>query len=143
LNDLLMRVDGVFVGIIPALAANPATPPDMARKIRGMLSEFEENPLAAIETNSDEYAPLFAWLMGSVSLPGDQIAKFYALGNGRKYPLFASEAEATAAQAAAIEAETLAGLRARIVNASALMGERIAVDSDPFELFAECWGDAV
>jgi hypothetical protein len=97
-----MRVDGVFVGIIPALAANPATPPDMARKIRGMLSEFEENPLAAIETNSDEYAPLFAWLMGSVSLPSAEIAKFYALGGGRKYPLFATEAEATAAQAAAI-----------------------------------------
>jgi hypothetical protein len=59
------------------------------------------------------------------------------------YPLFADEAEATAAKAAAIEAETLAGLRARIVNASALMGERIAVDSDPFELFATCWEDAI
>jgi hypothetical protein len=51
--------------------------------------------------------------------------------------------EVTAAKAAAINAETLAGLRARIVNASALMGERIVVDSDPFELFAECWEDAV
>jgi hypothetical protein len=59
------------------------------------------------------------------------------------YPLFADEAEATAAKAAAILAETLAGLRARIVNAAALMGERIAVDSDPFELFAECWEDAI
>jgi hypothetical protein len=104
LNDLLMRVDGVFTGLIPTIAANPQTPPDMARKIRGMLSEFEENPLAAIETNSDEYAPLFAWLMGSVSLPSAEIAKFYALGGGRKYPEFADEAEATAAQAAAIAA---------------------------------------
>ena len=52
-------------------------------------------------------------------------------------------AEVTAAQAAAIEAETLAGLRARIVNAAALMGERVAVDSDPFELFAACWEDAI
>jgi hypothetical protein len=48
-----------------------------------------------------------------------------------------------AAKAAAINAETLDGLRARIVNAAALMGERIAVDSDPFELFAECWEDAI
>jgi hypothetical protein len=37
----------------------------------------------------------------------------------------------------------LAGLRARIVNAAALMGERIAVDADPFELFEACWEDAV
>jgi hypothetical protein len=102
LNDLLMRVDGVFAGLIPTIAADSETPVDMARKIRGLLSEFEENPSAAIETNSDEYAPLFAWLMGKVSLPGAEIAKFYALGGGRKYPLFATEAEATAAQAAAI-----------------------------------------
>jgi hypothetical protein len=52
-------------------------------------------------------------------------------------------AEATAAQAAAINAETLAGLRARIVNAAALMGERIAVDSDLVELFSQCWEDAI
>ena len=122
LNDLLMRVDGVFVGIIPTIAANPETPADMARKIRGLLSEFEENPSAAIETNSDEYAPLFAWLMGSVSLPNDEIAKFYSLGNGRKYPLFATEADATAAQAAAIlAADRLAAKEAIETRAGAAM----------------------
>jgi hypothetical protein len=82
-------------------------------------------------------------LLASTGLSDKQIAEFYLRDGGRKYPLFATKAEATAAQAAAIEAETLAGLRARIVNAAALMGERIGVDSDPFELFAACWEDAI
>jgi hypothetical protein len=141
LNDLLMRVDGVFTGLIPTIAANPATPPDMARKIRGMLSEFEENPQAAIETNEDEYAPLFAWLMGSVSLPGAEIAKFYALGGGRKYPLFADEAEATAAQAAAIAAEDEAAHRQRARVAGSRFANEFLLGGDAGAVMAAIWAE--
>jgi hypothetical protein len=79
----------------------------LAAPLMAQYSPVKKTPeviKAEIETNSDEYAPLFAWLMGSVSLPSAEIAKFYSLGNGRKYPLFATEAEAATAKAAAIEA---------------------------------------
>jgi hypothetical protein len=47
-------------------------------------------------------------LLASTGLSDEQIAEFYRRDGGRKYPLFASEAEATAAQSAAILAEETA-----------------------------------
>jgi hypothetical protein len=108
-----------------------------------MLSHLRNPKSVQVDTHLDSYAPLLGALLASTGLSDEQIAEFYRRDGGRKYPLFATKAEATAAKAAGINAETLAGLRARIVNASALMGERIAVDSDPFELFAACWEDAI
>jgi hypothetical protein len=134
---------GVAQGAIPDLIDNVALPEVMRERIEGMLSQFREDSKSPVRTDDPEYAPLLAGLMQIVTVSPEALAEFYTLGGGRKYPLFATEAEAEAAQAAAIAAETLAGLRARIVNASALMGERIAVDSDPFELFAACWEDAI
>ena len=136
-------IDGHSVGIIPDLVRSGQLPSEVTLRIEGLLSKSFRESATVIETDSDEYAELLGSLMSIVNLPGAEIAKFYALGGGRKYPLFTTEAEATAAQAAAIEVETLAGLRARIVNAAALMGERVAVDADPFELFAACWEDAI
>jgi len=40
--------------------------------------------------------------MQIVTVSPEALAEFYTLGGGRKYPLFTTEAEATAAQAAAI-----------------------------------------
>jgi hypothetical protein len=108
-----------------------------------MLSHLRNPKSVQVDTHLDSYAPLLGKLLASTGLSDEQIAEFYRRDGGRMYPLFATEVEATAAQSAAINAETLAGLRARIVNAAALMGERIAVDSDPLKLFAACWEDAV
>ena len=135
--------DGKPEGVVIDLIHNGQVPDTLVAQAKGLISKVFYEAHETIDTNSDDHRGLLLSLMGSVSIPQDQIIKFYNYASGRKYPLFATEAEATAAKAAAINAETLAGLRARIVNAAALMGERIAVDSDPFELFAECWEDAI
>jgi hypothetical protein len=141
----LARYDtnGAWEGLLVSIAQNGQTPIAFRNGLVDMLSHLRNPKSVQVDTHLDSYAPLLGALLASTGLSDEQIAEFYRRDGGRKYPLFATEAEATAAQAAAIAAETLAGLRARIVNASALMGERIAVDSDPFELFAACWEDAV
>ena len=141
----LARYDtnGAWEGLLVAIAQNGQTPIAFRNGLVDMLSHLRNPKSIQVDTHLDSYAPLLGALLASTGLSDEQIAEFYLRDGGRKYPLFADEAEATAAQAAAIEAETLAGLRARIVNAAALMGERIAVDSDPFELFAACSEDAI
>ena len=141
----LARYDtnGAWEGLLVAIAQNGQTPIAFRNGLVDMLSHLRNPKSVQVDTHLDSYAPLLGALLASTGLSDEQIAEFYRRDGGRMYPAFTSEAEATAAQAAAIEAETLAGLRARIVNAAALMGERIAVDSDPFELFAACWEDAI
>jgi hypothetical protein len=136
-------LDSSWQGVLPAIAQNEQTPIEFRMGLVAMLSHLRNPKSVQVDTNLDSYAPLLGALLASTGLSAEQIAEFYRRDGGRMYPLFATEAEATAAKEAAIEAETLAGLRARIVNAAALMGERVAVDSDPFELFAACWEDAV
>jgi hypothetical protein len=141
----LARYDtnGAWEGLLVSIAQNGQTPIAFRNGLVDMLSHLRNPKSVQVDTHLDSYAPLLGALLASTGLSAEQIAEFYRRDGGRKYPLFATEAEATAAQAAAIAAETLDGLRARIVNAAALMGERIAVDSDPFELFADCWEDAI
>jgi hypothetical protein len=141
----LARYDtnGAWEGLLVSIAQNGQTPIAFRNGLVDMLSHLRNPKSVQVDTHLDSYAPLLGALLASTGLSDEQIAEFYRRDGGRMYPEFATEAEATAAQAAAIAAETLAGLRARIVNASALMGERIAVDSDPFELFAACWEDAI
>jgi hypothetical protein len=93
---------GVAQGAIPDLIDNVALPEVMRERIEGMLSQFREDSQSPVRTDDPEYAPLLAGLMQIVTVSPEALAEFYALGGGRKYPLFATEAEATAAKAAAI-----------------------------------------
>jgi len=141
----LARYDtaGGWEGLLVVIAQDEQSPLPFREGLKDMLSHLRNPKSVQVDTHLDSYAPLLGALLASTGLSADQIDEFYRRDGGRMYPLFVTEAEATAAQAAAIEAEMLAGLRARIVNAAALMGERVSIDSDPFELFAACWEDAV
>jgi hypothetical protein len=69
-----------------------------------MLSHLRNPKSIQVDTHLDSYAPLLGALLASTGLSDEQIAEFYRRDGGRMYPLFATEAEATAAQAAAIAA---------------------------------------
>ena len=69
-----------------------------------MLSHLRNPKSVQVDTHLDSYAPLLGALLASTGLSDEQIAEFYRRDGGRKYPLFATKAEAAAAQAAAIEA---------------------------------------
>jgi hypothetical protein len=68
-------------------------------------------------------------LLASTGLSDGQIAEFYRRDGGRKYPLFADEAEATAAQAAAIAAADLKADRDAAIQSTAT---RINAASEAF-----------
>jgi hypothetical protein len=59
-------------------------------------------------------------LLASTGLSADQIDEFYRRDGGRMYPLFATEAEATAAKAAAILRQSQATAREQINAAVSL-----------------------
>ena len=102
----LARYDtnGAWEGLLVSIAQNGQTPIAFRNGLVDMLSHLRNPKSVQVDTHLDSYAPLLGALLASTGLRDEQIAEFYALGGGRKYPLFASEAEATAAQAAAIEA---------------------------------------
>ncbi len=99
-------LDGKWVGLLADIARNPDTPAEKRSQMEGLLSQFREDSAAPIETDSNEYAGLLAWLLENITLPNNEIAKFYELGGGRMYPLFASAEQAEEAKAAAIAVDT-------------------------------------
>lgn len=131
--------DGKWVGTLPDIARNPATPADKRGQMEGLLSQFREDPSAPIETDSDEYAGLLAWLLSKIEMPAEEIGKFYELGDGRKYPLFASREQAEAAQAEAIadDAEKLHRQRSRL--AGSRFAEQFAQGQNAGEVMAAIW----
>ena len=103
----LARYDtnGAWEGLLVSIAQNGQTPIAFRNGLVDMLSHLRNPKSVQVDTHLDSYAPLLGALLASTGLSDEQIAKFYALGGGRKYPLFSSEAEAEAAQAAAIITE--------------------------------------
>ena len=126
LNSLYkINRSGVAVGAIPDLVDNVALPEEMRERIEGMLSQFRENSQSPIRTDASEYAPLLAVLMAIVTVSAEALAAFYALGGGRRYPLFASAEAASAAKAAALLGVQKAQLEATAV--AALQSYRVAL----------------
>ena len=115
--------DGKPEGVVIDLINNGQVPDTLVAQAKGLISKVFYEAHETIDTNSDDHRDLLVSLMGSVSIPQDQIIKFYNYASGRKYPLFTSEAEATAAQAAAILAEeTAANLAVLRTKWSAVQG---------------------
>ena len=94
--------DGKPEGVVIDLIHNGQVPDTLVAQAKGLISKVFYEAHETIDTNSDDHRGLLLSLMGSVSIPQDQIIKFYNYASGRKYPLFATEAEATAAKAAAM-----------------------------------------
>ncbi len=144
LNDLsMLDTDGKWIGTLASIANDPATPEQIRRRITGLLSQFREDPSAPIETDSDEYAGLLAWLLQHITLPTDEIAKFYELGQGRMYPLFESAEQAEEAKAAGIADDSETSHRQRARLAGARFGEQFAQGQDAGEVMAAIWGEII
>jgi hypothetical protein len=102
----LARYDtnGAWEGLLVSIAQNGQTPIAFRNGLVDMLSHLRNPKSVQVDTHLDSYAPLLGALLASTGLSDEQIAEFYRRDGGRKYPLFADEAEATAAKAAAIAA---------------------------------------
>jgi hypothetical protein len=100
----LARYDtnGAWEGLLVAIAQNGQTPIAFRNGLVDMLSHLRNPKSVQVDTHLDSYALLLGNLLAQTGLSDEQIAEFYRRDGGRKYPLFADEAEATAAQAAAI-----------------------------------------
>jgi hypothetical protein len=100
----LARYDtnGAWEGLLVAIAQNGQTPIAFRNGLVDMLSHLRNPKSVQVDTHLDSYAPLLGALLASAGLSDEQIAEFYRRDGGRKYPEFTDEAEATAAQAAAI-----------------------------------------
>ena len=107
-------------GVVVDLLDNNVLSEVLSAQAEGLISKVFFESHEVIETNSDDYRDLLVSLMSLVHLPQQEVAKFYQLAGGRKYPLFATEAEATAAQAAAILRESQAAARSQIDAAVSL-----------------------
>jgi hypothetical protein len=88
--------------LLVAIAQNGQTPIAFRNGLVDMLSHLRNPKSVQVDTHLDSYALLLGNLLAQTGLSDEQIAEFYRRDGGRKYPLFADEAEATAAQAAAI-----------------------------------------
>jgi hypothetical protein len=95
-------LDSSWQGVLPAIAQNEQTPIEFRMGLVAMLSHLRNPKSVQVDTHLDSYAPLLGALLASTGLSADQIAEFYERDGGRMYPAFATEAEATAAKAAAI-----------------------------------------
>jgi anaerobic glycerol-3-phosphate dehydrogenase len=118
----LARYDtnGAWEGLLVSIAQNGQTPIAFRNGLVDMLSHLRNPKSVQVDTHLDSYAPLLGALLASTGLSDEQIAEFYRRDGGRKYPEFADEAEATAAQAAAILRESQAIAREQITAAVSL-----------------------
>jgi hypothetical protein len=100
----LARYDtnGAWEGLLVSIAQNGQTPIAFRNGLVDMLSHLRNPKSVQVDTHLDSYAPLLGKLLASTGLSDEQIAEFYRRDGGRKYPLFADEAEAATAKAAAI-----------------------------------------
>ena len=89
-------------GLVVDVISSGQLPPTLTAQAKGLISKVFYEAHQYIDTDSDTNKYLLSALIGLITIPEDQIVEFYRLAGGRKYPLFADEAEATAAQAAAI-----------------------------------------
>jgi hypothetical protein len=120
----LARYDtnGAWEGLLVSIAQNGQTPIAFRNGLVDMLSHLRNPKSVQVDTHLDSYAPLLGALLASTGLSDEQIAEFYRRDGGRMYPLFTSEAEATAAKAAAIlAADRLAAKSAIETRAGAAM----------------------
>lgn len=118
--------EGPLVDLLPGL------PSDLREGIVLMLAHIRSTRSLTVDTTDPQYAPL---LPGIVAALGLDAAEVYALGGGRRYPCFESEAEAKAAKAAALHS-------ARVTNAAALFAERMQTGDDPAVVMDQAWEDA-
>ena len=118
----LARYDtnGAWEGLLVSIAQNGQTPIAFRNGLVDMLSHLRNPKSVQVDTHLDSYAPLLGALLASTGLSDEQIAEFYRRDGGRKYLLFADEAEATAAQAAAILRESQSTAREQITAAVSL-----------------------
>jgi hypothetical protein len=121
--------NGAWEGLLVLIAQNEQTPIAFRNGLVDMLSHLRNPKSVQVDTHLDAYAPLLGALLASTGLSDEQIAEFYRRDGGRKYPEFADEAEATAAQAAAIAAADLKADRDAAIESTAT---RINVASEAF-----------
>jgi hypothetical protein len=139
----LARYDtnGAWEGLLVAIAQNGQTPIAFRNGLVDMLSHLRNPKSVQVDTHLDSYAPLLGALLASTGLSDEQIAEFYRRDGGRKYPLFATEAEATAAQAAAIEAEDEAIHRQRAIVAGSRFANEFAIGGDAGAAMEAIWSE--
>jgi hypothetical protein len=106
--------------LLVSIAQNGQTPIAFRNGLVDMLSHLRNPKSVQVDTHLDSYAPLLGALLASTGLSDEQIAEFYRRDGGRMYPEFATESEATAAQAAAILRESQAIAREQITAAVSL-----------------------
>jgi hypothetical protein len=139
----LARYDtnGAWEGLLVAIAQNGQTPIAFRNGLVDMLSHLRNPKSVQVDTHLDSYAPLLGALLASTGLSADQIDEFYRRDGGRKYPLFADAAEATAAQAAAIEAEDEATHRQRARVAGSRFANEFAIGGDAGAVMEAIWSE--
>ena len=142
-ENRLARYDtaGGWEGLLVVIAQNEQTPLAFREGLKDMLSHLRNPKSVQVDTHLDSYAPLLGALLASTGLTSEQIAEFYERDGGRKYPLFTSEAEATAAKAAAINAEDEAGHRQQAKVAGARFGNEFAIGGDAGAAMEAIWAE--
>jgi hypothetical protein len=139
----LARYDtnGAWEGLLVSIAQNGQTPIAFRNGLVDMLSHLRNPKSVQVDTHLDSYAPLLGALLASTGLSDDQIAEFYRRDGGRKYPLFTTEAEATAAQAAAIAAADEAAHRQRARVAGSRFANEFAIGGDAGAVMEAIWSE--
>lgn len=100
--------EGQLVDLLPNL------PSDLRDGIVLMLAHIRNTRSRTVGTAEPEYAPLLPAITGVLGIDATNV---YALGGGRKYPLFADESEAEAAKERALLLEFALSLSQRVTAA--------------------------
>ncbi len=125
-----LGITGAWEG--PLIAILPSLTVDLQAGISLLLAHIRNTRSLIVDTTDPKYAPMLPAVIAVLELDA---AEVYSLGGGRRYPTFATEAEAQAAKAAAMHS-------ARVTNAAALFAERMNAGDDPAVVMARSWEDA-